>query len=183
MSVSYNHDREDAARTAALRAWGVGAKPDTRGDEEPQDILRLHDRTATPEQLALPAPYSALVHATNMAARVVLETMAQVIGEESKRTDKKLVDIDAKVGAEGRAADRRFDAIEQKFTDLAARVAKAELENASLKGELADLVHQVERDRTARGHTDGRQLPAALQRKVRSTAKRARTSSEATAWS
>jgi hypothetical protein len=153
----YDDHTEAEARTALLRQWGIDrTKPDARtpppAAEEP--LLRLY-KNLTSEQAAAPAPYSELVYVANSVLQVSLEATAGVVADERKLTDD------------------RFAALEKRILDANARSAIVERDCAALRGEVADLTHQLERDRASRGVRDAQELPSWLiQRKPRAAAKR-----------
>jgi hypothetical protein len=93
----------------------------------------------------LPAKYDDLIFVGNKTANVVLDALAQLLGDAWRAID----DLDDKIG-------------------------KLERENAELRGEVADLTHSVEHDRATRGVGDVASLPASLVRKNRAAAKASR---------
>jgi hypothetical protein len=139
-----SHVYSDRAETEA-RAAMMRDRTARPAAEEPE-LVKLY-QNLTPEQRAMPANYEALIYAVNKATKIGLEVAAQVIAEEARRTDKRV-------------------------NASAAKIVRLEASIAELTCQISDLAAQLERDRAARGDTDGRQLASLLRGKPRAALKR-----------
>ncbi len=141
----YNHDREDEARSAALRQWGLdratpaqvvpldmkrrplGLAPASGPDNvsEPPASISLFTKVSA-EARAAPARVGDCVDAADVVAKFVMNDVAAEVA-------KLIADVSNASGDKIAALERKFEA----------RIAKLEVENNELKTALIEARHET----------------------------------------